>query len=356
MNRDNMMPSINSTLERLPSATVLTLPDSEKRRRPEVAASSGLIEKSIFHESWWLDLATNREWQSALVLSRGEVVGEMPYAISKKGIWRVCTQPPLTRSLGPIVKAGKKRTSHDWRDRHEVTEDLIAQLPRCARIHQILDWRVSEALAFTAWGFSVSVHFTIQISPDRTGTDVWEAMRPNTRNLIRRAAERMTVREISDIDEFAAFYEGNLLRRRSENIYGGVMRKLIEEAVRRKAGVLLGAYENDHSLTAAIALVWDNMTMYYLLSSRSGSAHGGAISLLLWFAMRIARKRNLVFDFDGIGSPGILKFLAGFGGTLAQRLEVERLRVDYAAMRAVRRGVSTARRGGYTNWRWPLSK
>jgi len=353
MDRHNCIPLINFPLAQVDAVTT-----SQLRRGcqgyPVLASSTGLTEKSVFHESWWLDIATSGQWDSVRVLNGSEVIGEMPYALTKKGIWRVSTLPPLTRSLGPIVYPGKDPANHDWRYRRSVVDNLIVQLPECARIHQILDWRITDALAFSARGFAVSVHFTIQIPPVISEREVWNSMRPNTRNLIRRAAENLTVAAILDIEEFVRFYDVNLQGRQSGNMYGRVMRKLVEEFIRRDTGLLLGAYDQHRSLAAAIALVWDQSTMYYLLSSRSAQAHHGAVSLLLWAAIKVAREGTLVFDFDGIGTPGILRFLSGFGGRLGQRFEVERLRMDYAVVRTMRRAVKAACRGVYKSSRWPL--
>lgn len=347
-------PLPSSQAYRYPHRTAALSLKGPGARQTASAAPAGLFHRSIFHEPWWLELATRGEWGVALVKSGEDVVGEMPYALSKGRIWRVSTLPTLTRSLGPVIKHGTSASEQDWRDRLRIMSELIAQLPDCARIHQILDPRISETLAFSLHGFAVSVSFTLQIAPERGEADVWMGMRANTRNVIRRAAERMTVLEIRDGDEFADFYEANLAQRKLNNMYGPIMRQLVNEFVRRKAGLLLGAYDEEGSLQAAIALVWDSTTVYYLLSSRSQRAHGGSISLLLWVAIRVARERCLTFDFDGIGSPGTLTFLSGFGGSLVQRLEVERLRADYAALRAVRRGARAVFSGKYRTWRWPL--
>jgi lipid II:glycine glycyltransferase (peptidoglycan interpeptide bridge formation enzyme) len=76
--------------------------------------------------------------------------------------------------------------------------------------------------------------------------------------------------------------------------------------------------------------------MYYLLSSRSKSAHSGSISLLIWTAIQDAIARGVTFDFDGIASSSILQFLSGFGGNLVQRISVERLRPAYIAARQLK--------------------
>src|ERR1700682_4033857 len=51
---------------------------------------------SIFHERWWLDIATSGHWGTATVMHGNQVCGEMPYYLTRKGMWRVSRLPPLT--------------------------------------------------------------------------------------------------------------------------------------------------------------------------------------------------------------------------------------------------------------------
>ena len=300
------------------------------------AARAGLNERSIFHEPWWLDIATGGNWKLASVHDRSQLIAEMPYTVTRKGIWHISTLPPLTRTLGPVMPAGKGTSDDDWRHCFSATQTLVEQLPECALFHQRFDPRVSDAIGFALLGFDVSISYTVRIEPGRAEPEVWAGLRQTTRNLIRRAGERYTVSQVPDANTFVSFYDANLTRRNRVNVYGThVMRQLVDAFISRGSGVVLGAYQPDGSLCSAIAVIWDKHTMYYLLSSRKEDAHGGVIGLLLWNAMRSAREKNLTFDFDGISNVGILKFLSGFGGTLVPRLEVERTRADFAAMRSM---------------------
>lgn len=301
------------------------------------AARGGLTERSIFHEPWWLDIATDGNWKLASVHDdQGRLLGEMPYSVTRKGIWQISTMPPLTRTLGPVIPASKDAANEDWRHRFSVMQSLIAQLPECALFHQRFDPRISDPLAFSLQGFEVGVTFTVKIAPGEAESEVWAGLRQNTRNLIRRAGEQLAVRQVPDADTFVDFYDANLKRRNRGNVYGShIMRQLVGASMARGSGMVLGAHGANDELSSAIAVIWDASAMYYLLSSRTDDAHGGAISLLLWTALRSARDRNLTFDFDGIPHAGILKFLSGFGGTLVPRVEIERTRADYAALRTM---------------------
>jgi hypothetical protein len=295
---------------------------------------------SIFHERWWLDIATGGHWDMATVMHGNQVLGEMPYYLARKGIWRVSPLPPLTRTLGPVIKPIGLDPIREFRHRLHVTSQLIEQLPHFDSFFQVLDYRVQDALAFALHGFTVSARYTFQVAPDRTASDVWAGMRSKTRNVIRSAARKLTAMPIESPNEFLQFYEANLASRSRSNAYGSaVMRELVHAFVERKAGHLVGAYGPGGKLSAAIGVVWDTHTMYYLLSSRVSNSPSGASSLLVWMAIQEAIDRKLTLDFDGFSGLATFNLLNGFGGTLKQRLGVERLSPVYSIARTLKRSV-----------------
>ncbi len=310
----------------------------------------GLTARSIFHEPWWLEAATDGKWDVVEVRQGDEVIGEMPYMLERKGIWRISELPSITRTLGPVIKPQRAGSSErEWCYRMEIASQLVAKLPSCAHFHQLMDTRMSEAeaIAFSLHGYDVSIGYTMELPPDRTESEAWSALRRNTRNWVRRATERLTIREIQNADAFVDFYDSNLAVRKRNNVYGSnIMRRVLGEVRTRNAGVMLGAFDEDGALVAETALVWDDRAVYYLLSSRRADAHGGAISLLIWEAARISRERKLIFDLDGISTATILDFLSGFGGRLVTRYEIERMRADYGALRTVLRGERMASKTG----------
>jgi len=300
----------------------------------------GLVERSLFHQPWWLDATAGEDWHMAVVKSGDQIIGEMPYTLTKKGLWQVSYLPPVTRTLGPVIK---RQSAHaggpEWLHRLDVTRELIAQLPRCAHFQQLADPLVSEAeaAAFALAGFKVSVQFTLKLPAGLDEETVWSRLRRNTRNHVRRSSERFVIQPITDVDAFVSFYDSNLSARELDNIYGStIMRRLLTEVLKHEAGTLLGSFDSDGSLTAATALVWDRANLYYILATRKATAHSGAVALLIWQAMKIARERGVEFDFDGVSTAGILQFLSGFGGQLVRRYQFEYMRADFALIRGAR--------------------
>ena len=308
-------------------------------KKVQGATNSSLnCERSIFHEAWWLDIASGGQWALASVEESGAIVGEMPYFLAKNGLWSACINPPLTRTLGPLIIDSGQAANAEFQHRVSVTTKLIEQLPKVDRFFQVFDPQIKDAVAFSLHGYSVSLGFTFRISCDQTCEEAWRHIRKYTRNLIDKAQRELTVTTIASIDEFLNFYNANLSDRKQQNAYGnGVMRNLVTAFVNRNAGTLIGAYSNEGVLVAALGLVWDARTMYYLLTTRSQNAHSGAISLLVWNAIKIAIQRKLVLDLDGIATPTIYRFLASFGGSLDQRLEAEKMTTSYCLARTLHR-------------------
>ncbi|CAG9239173.1 Acetyltransferase (GNAT) family protein [Paraburkholderia tropica] len=313
--------------------------------RARKAASSASVDAksvaqahSIFHERWWLDIATQGNWALATVKQDDTVLGEMPYALVRRRLWRISHLPPLTRTLGPVITPVAGSEARQRRHQLDVTARLIEQLPACDSFFQVLDPRVDDAIAFALHGYTVSARYTFRIDAHIGQDEAWSRLDSKTRNVIRGAARELTVAPIATPGEFLGFYEDNLRARSRSNAYGSaVMRQLVNAFVERQSGVLLGAYGPGAKLVAAIGLVWDQQAMYFLLSSRMHEAHCGSISLLIWSGIQRAIESGLIFDFDGFSSPSTFSFLNGFGATLTQRLGVERHGTAYLLARTLKR-------------------
>jgi hypothetical protein len=70
-------------------------------------------------------------------------------------------------------------------------------------------------------------------------------------------------------------------------------------------------------------------------------AGNGAISLLLWEAMKLAGRKGLIFDFDAFANHGGARFVSQFGGQLVPRWTVSSLpsvvRLAYAPRSTIAR-------------------
>jgi lipid II:glycine glycyltransferase (peptidoglycan interpeptide bridge formation enzyme) len=298
------------------------------------------VKISLFHEPWWLSAVTDGRFQEAVVKQGSDVVGRLPYSVVRRGPFRMVRMPPFTHVLGPVVDAGVGKPQTRLIRRLSITRSLIDQLPPHSYFHQHLDpslddgLATADGLAFQERQFAVAPQYTFEVDCRRSLADIWAALYQKTRQHVRRAEGKYSVRPVDDPNLFIEFYL------KSVKAWGRVNRiefkhfsALFSECRSRDCGTILGAFDHDGVPVAMTFLVWGHGIMYYLLSMRSfHSVDYGSVSLLLWSAMKEAQRIGLVFDLDGVYSSGTARFLSGFGGQIKTRLMIRRSQLPYRAL------------------------
>jgi len=304
-----------------------TVPPSEfsfgPPRNVEKQDSHHALEPTIFHEPWWLEIASSGNYKVAEVQSGGKTVGRLPYLVYKRfGIPHI-EMPMLTHFLGPALTEGDGSANNRFLRHLGITRELIQKLPRASLTAMKLHYGISETIAFQEQGFRTSVQFTHEIDPAPKDL-LWANLRNKTRNVIRRAEEQFQIKEMTDAREFMIFYLGNLAARKVRSFLNrDICERLIQECIERGRGCILAAYSGK-SLLAANFYIWDRRYYYFLLSTRSLTSGNGATSLLLWEAIKDSAQRGLIFDSDGLNSSGAILFFAGLGGTVKPRYIVSK--------------------------------
>jgi hypothetical protein len=316
---------------------------SHKRRRPAAAGSGAQSEATLrrstkrqaggvpplhaidplaptlFHQPWWLDVATGGQYDVVESRHHGRVVGRMPYMLERRLGHTVSVMPPLTHVMGPAVDDGEGTATARFLQRLGVTRELITKLPAASYFRQKLHRGITDALAFQMEDHEASVQFTHEIAP-RPIAEIWQGMRDKTRNMVRKAEKHFVTETLDDPDRFARLYLDNLAaRRRRDRVNVPVCRALIAASLARDCGRIYAARQASGDIVAATFCAWDATSAYYLMTTRSPDSGNSAVTLLLWQAIRDAMARGLIFDFDGIASAGAVLFYAGFGGKIESR-------------------------------------
>lgn len=325
---------------RIPRLRTTGLPPA----RPGLVATP--LVPTVFHTAWWLDVTTGGRYHEAEVHSGGRLVARFPYVIRRHfpGI-RMCTMPQLTHFLGPALDLGTGSPTTRSLRGFQLTRELLAKVPSTGGFHHKLHRDLTDTLAFEDAGCTSLVNFTYEIAP-APEQDLWRAMRDKTRNVIRRAGERLRLDTV-DPDEYAAFYEANLRARGLVNHYDRVP-AVCAAALSHGQGRILGARDEQGALRGATFTVWDRRVAYHLMATRATGVDNGAMSLLVWDAMRDASRRGLTFDFDGLGTPGSRLFYTGFGGRIVPRYIAARYTMLHRVAGRVRRSPFRARRPAAT--------
>jgi hypothetical protein len=274
---------------------------------------------TIFHENWWLNAVTRGAFDQAEVSEGGRVVGRLPFGIRKYFGFKEIRMPCLTHFLGPAIDEGEGSPNNRFLKSREITHQLIQKLP-CASSQYVKCHRgVTDVIAFQEHGFRTHVQFTHEIDP-KPQDNLWLNLRNQTRNVIRKAGERHSLKQMLDPREFMWFYEQNLAKRGLRNkLDPKLCVEIIATSVERGRGRIIAACDHKGRIVAANFCVWDETSTFYLLSTRTEDSGNGAASFVLWEAIRESASRGLLFDFAGVSSKGSVLHFSGFGASITCR-------------------------------------
>lgn len=283
-----------------------------------------LLNPTIFHEPWWLDIVTGGNYDAVEISDNGKTVGRLYYFLRKRGGLKYSIMPPMTHFLGPAIIDDGGHPSTSFLRRSHITRELIRKLPHASLYQYKCHRYITDSIAFQQEKFHTAVQFTFEVSPDVEDV-LWKNLRGEKRKKIRSAQRAVTVSDILDPLEFWQFYDRNMQKKRSRNVCDQQLCcRMIEACLSRGRGRIYAAYDKEKHITAAVFCIWDETSSFYFMSSRESEAHSGAISLLAWEAMKDAASRGLVFDFDGLSNSQSVLFITEFGGIISPRYIVTR--------------------------------
>jgi hypothetical protein len=298
---------------------------------PEQAAGIDQSGLPIFSQDWWINIARGpSKYRELKVVRQDIVVGRLPFVLSRSRLGLLRGQDPHWSHLGgPIVDQRLSRT-----EQAEVIRSLLEQLPRWASFDFVCNPDLSYAdlvrSAFKQSGFDHATQLTYLRLPSEE--NVLDTRKSKHKGHIKRAAKELDCVDVS-AKEFVQFFEANLKASKKRSYSPlDTMTSLIEEAVSRGQGRAIAARPHSRSQSvdhgrssfydAAIVYVWDNDRCYYWLSTyRIASAdnsnakpHPDATKLLAVRAMEDAQAMNLIFDADGVATPGADNFYRNMFG------------------------------------------
>jgi hypothetical protein len=310
-------------------ATAGYSPSEERVMATDVVSSSllvqghdrGRLDLSVFHQGWWHDIARRFPGYCELKVARGErTVGRLPFVLWRNRLGLTFGQDPYWAHLGgPIVDEDLSSE-----EKSKVLRGLIQQLPRRASFSFVCDPTLSYAdlvrKALFDAGFEHSSQITYVRLPE--DGDVLSERKRKHRGHIKRAAKCLECVDLT-ANEFVEFFETNL-KERGKRSYAPLkmLPQLIQQTIERGCGRAVaarlntgetsGSTESRLPYDAAIVYIWDDRRCYYWLSTHrvasgedtTGKPHPDAVKLLMVNAIEHAQSMNLVFDADGVVSPG----------------------------------------------------
>lgn len=270
---------------------------------------------SIFQQSWWLDAVAPGVWQEVVITRGNQMVARMPYVMKRKYGLTVITMPPLTQTLGPWCRSSGAKYAKQLSYQHQLYEEIVERLPRFDYFSQNFSPEITNWLPFYWNGFNQTTRYTYRIENLDDLDAIWSGLRKNIRTDIRKAKRRLIVRDDLGVDKFLPLNRLTFQRQGKQLPYSpDLVRRIDDGCAANGAKKILFAEDASGNLHAALYIVWDHNTAYYLMGGSDPELrNSGASSLLMWEAIKFASGVTKCFDFEGSMLRPVERFFRAFG-------------------------------------------
>lgn len=270
----------------------------------------------LFQEDWWLEAVAPGQWAVATVGRDSDLQARLPYILTRQPLFTSIRQPPLTQILGPWYRDAGGRTISALGREHQLAAELVAQLPRCDFFSMNFHHRIKNWLPYTWQKFEMVPKVTYVIEKLGSEAELWEGLAPNIRREIRKAEKRVEIVRSDDVDLFVRLNQKTFERQEMTIPYAPeTLRRVHDACAARKAGQFYFARDAEQRYHAAIYVVHDDRSAFYLQGGADATLRtSGAHSLLMWNAILDASRTSAQFNFEGSVIQGIERFVRAFGG------------------------------------------
>lgn len=275
---------------------------------------------NIFAQPWWLDAVVGCEnWDVILNEKGGKILGALPYSFDKTKHGLIIKEGKLTQKSGIYIDYpnNQKYTSKLSFERKTISY-LIEELEKkdIKSYSQNFDYLFTNWLPFYWKGYNQMTRYTYVIEDTSNFDNLYNEIDSTTRNVIRKAEKVVNVKKGLDIEELYKINKMTFERKKMMMPYDiDLLMRIDKVCCDRNCRESLYAVDENNNIHAAIYVVWDKDSVYYLIGGiNPNHKNSNATSLLLLEAIKLAGSMGLKFDFEGSMNKDIEKFFSTFGG------------------------------------------
>ena len=274
------------------------------------------IGHSLFASDWWLDALSPEQWEEVTVEKGGRVQARLPYTIRKTPVGAILGMPKLTQTLGPAFSIESHKQSSMLSRQKELSEALIQRLPAFAAFRQNFHYSIENWLPWYWAGFRQTTRYTYVHEDLSNPNHLWDGFDQRIRRSIRKAEKLVSVETTEDFDAFWRLNQQVFARQDISQPYSKqLVQRLDRVCAERGQRAIFIARDNENRAHAAVYLVWDDSSAYYLMGGSDPEyRYSGAQSLLMWEAIQFASNVTEKFDFEGSMIEPVERYFRAFGG------------------------------------------
>ncbi|QIZ69365.1 GNAT family N-acetyltransferase [Oxynema aestuarii AP17] len=303
---------------------------------------------SIFQQPWWLDAVAPNSWNAVEVKKNDRLIARLPYVVKQKYGLTMLTMPKLTQTLGTWLESSNAKYAKQLSQQKDLMNSLISQLPSYDYFCQNFHYSITNWLPFYWQGFTQTTRYTYVIETLNDLDTVWAGFQENIRKEIRKAKKKVIVNTDLDIEEFLNINSLTFQRQGKKLPYSReFVRRLDTACTEHQSRKTFFAEDAQGHIHAAIYIVWDENSAYYLMGGADPKLrNSGATSLLMWEAIQFAATVTKKFDFEGSMIESVERFFRAFGARQLPYFQVTRMSQRMKLLRSGRDMLTTLVRNG----------
>jgi GNAT superfamily N-acetyltransferase len=271
---------------------------------------------SIFCRSWWLDAVCPDAYQVLVLRRGGRIVAGLAMRYSRQLGFDALHMPPITPILGvllapPTSANYEKNLSHEM----DTLRSLAAAVPAASYFNTYCHYAFTNWLPFYWAGFQQTTFYTYAFEDLTDLQKILDGFHHSKRKNIKRAETLVSVRDDMTAADFFRNHELTLAKLGERVSYSReVFLRLHAACVAKGAAKTWYAIDAEDHIHAAIFVVFDERSAYYLVSSIDpDERNSGAATLLIKHALEYLAPRTCRFDFEGSMIEGVETSFRRFG-------------------------------------------
>ncbi|MCS6992148.1 MAG: GNAT family N-acetyltransferase [Chitinophagales bacterium] len=269
----------------------------------------------VFHQPWWLQTCCGDAWDVIILLKNQKLQAYFVYAF-RPTLWgRSIIMPSLTPYLGPYLVLESKDSRIRQQEELMLLEQLVKCLPSFVRFESRWYPRYLNWLPFYWKKFLQQTRYTHIINIPSDANQLRQTFSEKINREINKGEKKYRVVEASHTENLYGFTKATFDQKGINlNFTAPYVERLYQSCMQHRAGRLWHAVDDHGRVGAALFVVWDTTTAYYLLGARAPeTGNTGALTFLFWHCFKQLQGQVSVFDFEGSMVPGIGRYFRSFG-------------------------------------------
>jgi hypothetical protein len=286
-----------------------------------------LSEAPIFHQPWWLDAVAGDMWDVSVLKNAEGMRAWFLYAVKKDLTGYQIIMPKLTQFLGPFYTLREISVRKRLNEEIDILESLLEQVPQSALFESRWHFRFQNWLPFYWKGFQQTTRYTYVLENISNPNVLRENFSEKIRREISKGEKQFQVTEANEISEFFPLLKSNFSNKRIQIPFEQkLLEKIFIACQYHHAGKILLAKDSAGKIAAAIFIIWDSSTAYYLIGGKDDDfGNSGAMSLLFWKAFNMLSNSVRSFDFEGSMMKGVENYFRSFSADQKGFFEVSQI-------------------------------